>query len=108
LIVEDPYEPDINLQKFYTREKEQAEILIGKKNTDLRANPDFKFKNLTSYELVYSYQRGTLKRKDIGFLDTRKQYTIRYEASSQDFDKYEKKAGEIINSLEFDPVKEAK
>ncbi|MCZ8226323.1 MAG: hypothetical protein O9324_20820 [Microcystis sp. LE19-84.1B] len=43
-----------------------------------------------------------------GFLYSKKQYTIRYEASTQDFDKYEKEAREIINSLELDSVKEAK
>jgi hypothetical protein len=112
LIVEDPYEPDINLQKFYTREKEQAKLfIIGKKNNDFR-DKKFDFKTNPAYELIYDYKlvydADNIKRRDIGFLSNRKQYTIRYEANIQNFDKYEKKAGEIINSLEFDPIKEAK
>lgn len=113
LITENPYERDITLKKFSEREKTQAEILIGQKNKKLKANPDVrfnKFKGHDAYELelVYDYDGGKFKRKDTGFLDKGKQYTIRYEASTEDFDKYEKEAKEIIDSLEFDPLQEAK
>lgn len=108
LIVEELYENDITLQKFYQKEKEQAQLFIdNKKNTYFRGNEKFQFKgNSANYELVYN--ADNIKRRDIGFLYSKKQYTIRYEASTQDFDKYEKEAREIINSLELDSVKEAK
>jgi hypothetical protein len=108
LIVEELYENDITLQKFYQKEKEQAKLFIdNKKNTYFRGNEKFQFKgNSANYELVYD--ADNIKRRDIGFLYSKKQYTIRYEASTQDFDKYEKEAREIINSLELDSVKEAK
>jgi hypothetical protein len=107
LIVEELYENDITLQKFYQKEKEQAQLFIdNKKNTYFRGNEKFQFKGNSAYELVYD--ADNIKRKDIGFLYSKKQYTIRYEASTQDFDKYEKEAKEIINSLELDSVKEAK
>ncbi|MCA2623948.1 MAG: hypothetical protein IM507_20375 [Microcystis sp. M20BS1] len=107
LIVEELYENDITLQKFYQKEKEQAQLFIdNKKNTYFRGNKKFQFKVNSAYELVYD--ADNIKRKDIGFLYSKKQYTIRYEASTQDFDKYEKEAREIINSLELDSVKEAK
>ena len=108
LIVEELYENDITLQKFYQKEKEQAQLFIdNKKNTYFRGNEKFQFKgNSANYELVYD--ADNIKRRDIGFLYSKKQYTIRYEASTQDFDKYEKEAKEIINSLELDSVKEAK
>ena len=107
LIVEELYENDITLQKFYQKEKEQAKLFIdNKKNTYFRGNEKFQFKGNSAYELVYD--ADNIKRKDIGFLYSKKQYTIRYEASTQDFDKYEKEAKEIINSLELDSVKEAK
>jgi len=96
------------LQKFYQKEKEQAQLFIdNKKNTYFRGNEKFQFKgNSDNYELVYD--ADNIKRRDIGFLYSKKQYTIRYEASTQDFDKYEKEAREIINSLELDSIKEAK
>lgn len=108
LIVEELYDNDITLQKFYQKEKEQAKLFIdNKKNTYFRGNEKFQFKgNSDNYELVYD--ADNIKRRDIGFLYSKKQYTIRYEASTQDFDKYEKEAREIINSLELDSVKEAK
>ncbi|WP_042790705.1 hypothetical protein [Microcystis aeruginosa] len=107
LIVEELYENDITLQKFYQKEKEQAKLFIdNKKNTYFRGNEKFQFKGNSAYELVYD--ADNIKRRDIGFLYSKKQYTIRYEASTQDFDKYEKEAKEIINSLELDSVKEAK
>lgn len=108
LIVEELYENDITLQKFYQKEKEQAKLFIdNKKNTYFTENGKFQFKgDSANYELVYD--ADNIKRRDIGFLDRGKQYTIRYEASTQDFDKYEKEAREIINSLELDSVKEAK
>ncbi|MFN6272355.1 MAG: hypothetical protein ACK4XH_12240 [Microcystis sp.] len=107
LIVEELYENDITLQKFYQKEKEQAKLFIdNKKNTYFRGNEKFQFKGNSAYELVYD--ADNIKRRDIGFLYSKKQYTIRYEASTQDFDKYEKEAREIINSLELDSVKEAK
>ncbi|MDB9508743.1 hypothetical protein PN502_17085 [Microcystis aeruginosa CS-338/01] len=108
LIVEELYENDITLQKFYQKEKEQAKLFIdNKKNTYFTENGKFQFKSdSANYELVYD--ADNIKRRDIGFLDRGKQYTIRYEASTQDFDKYEKEAREIINSLELDSVKEAK
>ncbi|ROI02419.1 hypothetical protein ACLB6K_13290 [Microcystis aeruginosa FACHB-524] len=108
LIVEELYDNDITLQKFYQKEKEQAKLFIdNKKNTYFRGNEKFQFKgNSANYELVYD--ADNIKRRDIGFLYSKKQYTIRYEASTQDFDKYEKEAKEIINSLELDSVKEAK
>jgi len=108
LIVEELYDNDVTLQKFYQKEKEQAQLFIdNKKNTYFRGNEKFQFKgNSANYELVYD--ADNIKRRDIGFLYSKKQYTIRYEASTQDFDKYEKEAKEIINSLELDSVKEAK
>lgn len=108
LIVEELYENDITLQKFYQKEKEQAKLFIdNKKNTYFTENGKFQFKgDSANYELVYD--ADNIKRRDIGFLYSKKQYTIRYEASTQDFDKYEKEAIEIINSLELDSVKEAK
>lgn len=107
LIVEELYENDITLQKFYQKEKEQAKLFIdNKKNTYFRGNEKSQFKGNSAYELVYD--ADNIKRRDIGFLYSKKQYTIRYEASTQDFDKYEKEAREIINSLELDSVKEAK
>ncbi|NCS29596.1 MAG: hypothetical protein GPJ18_13915 [Microcystis aeruginosa F13-15] len=108
LIVEELYDNDITLQKFYQKEKEQAKLFIdNKKNTYFRGNEKFQFKgNSDNYELVYD--ADNIKRRDIGFLYSKKQYTIRYEASTQDFDKYEKEAREIINSLELDSIKEAK
>ena len=108
LIVEELYDNDVTLQKFYQKEKEQAQLFIdNKKNTYFRGNEKFQFKgNSANYELVYN--ADNIKRRDIGFLYSKKQYTIRYEASTQDFDKYEKEAKEIINSLELDSVKEAK
>jgi len=108
LIVEELYDNDVTLQKFYQKEKEQAQLFIdNKKNTYFRGNEKFQFKgNSDNYELVYD--ADNIKRRDIGFLYSKKQYTIRYEASTQDFDKYEKEAKEIINSLELDSVKEAK
>ncbi len=108
LIIEDLYDNDVTLKKFYQKEKEQAQLFIdNKKNTYFRGNKKFQFKgNSANYELVYD--ADNIKRRDIGFLYSKKQYTIRYEASTQDFDKYEKEAREIINSLELDSVKEAK
>jgi len=108
LIVEELYENDITLQKFYQKEKQKAQSSINnKKNTYFTGNKEFQFKgNSANYELVYD--ADNIKRRDIGFLYSKKQYTIRYEASTQDFDKYEKEAKEIINSLELDSVKEAK
>ena len=108
LIVEELYDNDVTLKKFYQKEKEQAQLFIdNKNNTYFIGNKKFQFKgNSANYELVYD--ADNIKRRDIGFLYSKKQYTIRYEASTQDFDKYEKEAKEIINSLELDSVKEAK
>ena len=108
LIIEELYENDITLQKFYQKEKQKAQSSINnKKNTYFTGNKEFQFKgNQANYELVY--EADNIKRRDIGFLYRKKQYKIRYEASTQDFDKYEKEAKEIINSLELDSVKEAK
>jgi hypothetical protein len=105
LIVEELYENDITLQKFY--QKKVMTAINNKNNTYFIGNKKFQFKgNSANYELVYD--ADNIKRRDIGFLYSKKQYTIRYEASTQDFDKYEKEAKEIINSLELDSVKEAK
>lgn len=105
LIVEELYENDITLQKFY--QKRAMTAINNKNNTYFVGNKKFQFKgNSANYELVYD--ADNIKRRDIGFLYSKKQYTIRYEASTQDFDKYEKEAKEIINSLELDSVKEAK
>jgi hypothetical protein len=105
LIVEELYENDITLQKFY--QKRAMTAINNKNNTYFIGNKKFQFKgNSANYELVYD--ADNIKRRDIGFLYSKKQYTIRYEASTQDFDKYEKEAKEIINSLELDSVKEAK
>jgi hypothetical protein len=108
LIIEELYENDITLQKFYHKEKQKAQSSINnKKNTYFTGNKEFQFKgNQANYELVY--EADNIKRRDIGFLYRKKQYKIRYEASTQDFNKYEKEAKEIINSLELDSVKEAK
>jgi hypothetical protein len=108
LIIEELYENDITLQKFYQKEKQKAQSSINnKKNTYFTGNKEFQFKgNQANYELVY--EADNIKRRDIGFLYRKKQYKIRYEASTQDFNKYEKEAKEIINSLELDSVKEAK
>jgi hypothetical protein len=107
LIIEELYENDITLQKFYQKEKQKAQSSINnKKNTYFTGNEEFQFKGNSAYELVY--EADNIKRRDIGFLYRKKQYKIRYEASTQDFDKYEKEAKEIINSLELDSVKEAK
>ena len=105
LIIEDLDENDITLQKFY--QKKVMTAINNKNNTYFIGNKKFQFKgNSANYELVYD--ADNIKRRDIGFLYSKKQYTIRYEASTQDFDKYEKEAKEIINSLELDSVKEAK
>jgi hypothetical protein len=105
LIVEELYENDVTLQKFY--QKRAMTAIDNKNNTYFIGNKKFQFKgNSANYELVYD--ADNIKRRDIGFLYSKKQYTIRYEASTQDFDKYEKEAKEIINSLELDSVKEAK
>ena len=105
LIVEDLYDNDVTLQKFY--QKRAMTAIDNKNNTYFIGNKKFQFKgNSANYELVYD--ADNIKRRDIGFLYSKKQYTIRYEASTQDFDKYEKEAREIINSLELDSVKEAK
>lgn len=108
LIIEELYENDITLQKFYQKEKQKAQSSINsKKNTYFTGNKEFQFKgNSDNYELVY--EADNIKRRDIGFLYRKKQYKIRYEASTQDFNKYEKEAKDIINSLELDSVKEAK
>ena len=107
LIIEELYENDITLQKFYQKEKQKAQSSINnKKNTYFTGNEEFQFKGNSAYELVY--EADNIKRRDIGFLYRKKQYKIRYEASTQDFNKYEKEAKEIINSLELDSVKEAK
>jgi hypothetical protein len=108
LIIEELYENDITLQKFYQKEKQKAQSSINnKKNTYFTGNKEFQFKgNQANYELVY--EADNIKRRDIGFLYRKKQYKIRYEASTQDFNKYEKEAKEIINSLKLDSVKEAK
>jgi hypothetical protein len=107
LIIEELYENDITLQKFYQKEKQKAQSSINnKKNTYFTGNEEFQFKGNSAYELVY--EADNIKRRDIGFLYRKKQYKIRYEASTQDFDKYENEAKEIINSLELDSVKEAK
>ncbi|MCZ8046124.1 MAG: hypothetical protein GPI90_00865 [Microcystis aeruginosa K13-05] len=105
LIVEELYDNDVTLQKFY--QKRAMTAIDNKNNTYFIGNKKFQFKgNSANYELVYD--ADNIKRRDIGFLYSKKQYTIRYEASTQDFDKYEKEAKEIINSLELDSVKEAK
>ncbi|WOB67151.1 hypothetical protein [Microcystis aeruginosa] len=105
LIIEDLDENDITLQKFY--QKKVMTAINNKNNTYFIGNKKFQFKgDSANYELVYD--ADNIKRRDIGFLYSKKQYTIRYEASTQDFDKYEKEAKEIINSLELDSVKEAK
>lgn len=105
LIVEELYENNMTLQKFY--QKEAMTAINNKNNNYFRGNKEFQFKgHSANYELVYD--ADNIKRRDIGFLYRKKQYTIRYEASTQDFDKYEKEAREIINSLELDSVKEAK
>jgi hypothetical protein len=107
LIIEELYENDITLQKFYQKEKQKAQSSINsKKNTYFTGNEEFQFKGNSAYELVY--EADNIKRRDIGFLYRKKQYKIRYEASTQDFNKYEKEAKDIINSLELDSVKEAK
>ncbi|MFM7907400.1 MAG: hypothetical protein ACKPA9_20290 [Microcystis sp.] len=105
LIVEELYENKMTLQKFY--QKEAMTAINNKNNNYFRGNKEFQFKgHSANYELVYD--ADNIKRRDIGFLYSKKQYTIRYEASTQDFDKYEKEAREIINSLELDSIKEAK
>ena len=66
LIVEELYENDITLQKFYQKEKEQAKLFIdNKKNTYFRGNEKFQFKGNSAYELVYD--ADNIKRKDIVF-----------------------------------------
>ncbi|MFM6061195.1 MAG: hypothetical protein ACKPAE_01725 [Microcystis panniformis] len=73
LIVEELYDNDITLQKFYQKEKEQAKLFIdNKKNTYFRGNEKFQFKgNSDNYELVYD--ADNIKRRDIGFLYSKKQ-----------------------------------
>ncbi|GCL52864.1 hypothetical protein NIES3806_01900 [Microcystis aeruginosa NIES-3806] len=105
LIVEELYDNDVTLKKFY--QKRAMTAINNKNNTYFIGNKKFQFKgDSANYELVYD--ADNIKRRDIGFLYSKKQYTIHYEASTQDFDKYEKEAKEIINSLELDSVKEAK
>lgn len=104
LIVDDIYEPEANFRDFYEKQKQDAEKLIKQTNSSLILNSDDGFKNHDVYELIYNYtddQGNFRRRKDIGFIHEGKQYIIRYDASIQDFPKYEQEAKEILYSLDF-------
>jgi hypothetical protein len=102
--VDDISEPEANFTDFYKKEKQEVEKLIKQTNSSLILNSDDEFKNHDVYELIYNYtddQGNFRRRKDIGFIHEGKQYIIRYDASIQDFPKYEQEAENILHSLDF-------
>ena len=101
LIVDELYDNDITLKKFYQKESERAKLFkANRKSSYFRGSGEFQFKGSSAnYELVYD--ADNFKRRDLGFLYRKKQYKLRFEASSRDFNKYEKESKKIINTLEF-------
>ena len=101
LIAEDPYEGDITLQSFKSREFANAKSFArGKRNTVFKLDRKYIFNgDLDGYELIYDV--GSIMRRDVGFLGPGRQYVIRYEATLQDFAKYQKEAAEIVNTIKM-------
>ncbi len=101
LIVDELYDNDVTLTKFFQKERDQARLFVANRKVSyFRGNGEFQFKGSSAnYELVYI--ADNLKRRDLGFLYRKKQYKVRFEASPRDFDKYGKESREILNSLEF-------
>ncbi len=98
LIFVDSFTEDKGFYDFYLSKQKEAEEWGGKAiNSGNRKR--FLFQGKKAFEMVYSDQEH--RRKDISFILLQKQYTIRYEASHNDFMHYQKQAAEIIKSIEF-------
>ncbi len=103
LIAEAPYEGDITLQRFISREFANAKSFVrDKRNTVFKLDRQFIFNgDSDGYELIYD--AGSIKRRDVGFLGPGRQYVIRYEATLQDFERYQKEANNIMNTIKMVP-----
>ena len=98
LIFVDSFTEDKGLYDFYLSKQKEAEKWGGKAiNSGSRKR--FLFQGKKAFEMTYSDQEH--RRKDISFIHLQNEYTIRYEASPDDFMRYQNQAAEIIKTIEF-------